>query len=280
MLTEENIANRKKGIGASECAIIFGLNEHISPYHLWMIKTGLAQWPDLSNVPQVEWGNRLEDVIAKKYEDETGRIALLDGETRFHVEHPFILCHLDRLILDGVGDKRILECKFSMGFTNEQWGAAGTTEVPEAYILQVQHQLAVTGYQFGDLAVLISGWDFRIYHFERDEELISVIVDRIKEFWWHVENKTPPPLRDMSDAKLAWPFSVEKHVIANDSVVDAWQKLKSLREQQKHVEKEINPLKDDITLYMQDAEALITEKSVLATWKSNKAGNRVLLIKE
>lgn len=278
MLTDENKLNRSKGIGASECAIVFGLNENISPYHLWMIKTGRAEWPDLSNVPQVEWGNRLEDVIAKKYEDETSHIAFRSQETKFHVEHPFILCHLDREILGA--EKRILECKFAMGFTQDQWGEPGTTEVPEPYILQVQHQLACTGYQFADLAVLISGWDFRIYNFVRDEEIISEIVRRLTEFWGYVESDTPPPLRDIQDVRLKWPFSLDNHKLADDKIVENWRKLKSLREHAKNVEREISPLKDTIALYLGESERLITEGGVLATFKTNKAGNRTLLIKE
>ena len=56
-------------------------------------------------------------------------------------------------------------------------GEPGTDEIPDYYMTQVQHYLAVTGVKTADVAVLIGGNDFRIYTIEADEELQS-FVDR------------------------------------------------------------------------------------------------------
>lgn len=49
-LTAENIENRKKGIGASECAIVLGLCKYKSPYELWLEKTGRKEPEDISHL--------------------------------------------------------------------------------------------------------------------------------------------------------------------------------------------------------------------------------------
>ncbi len=59
--------------------------------------------------------------------------------------------------------------------------------------------MAVTGYQGAYIAVLIGGNTFRWKFVERDEELISMLIELETDFWRHVEDGTPPPL-DGSEA--------------------------------------------------------------------------------
>lgn len=275
-LTPEQKANRKLGIGASECAIVMGINENISPYELWQIKTGRLEPQDISQLPPVYWGTRLEDIIADEYALKMGCEVERVPETLFHVEHKHILCHLDRKV---VGESKILECKFAM-YARDQWGPSGSDEVPMSYILQVQHQLAVTGYEEADLAVLISGYDFRVYHFKRDEELIAKIIEELNEFWACVESDTPPPLRDRRDVQLAYPYSIPNAKPADTDIVAVVDQINGLKAKTKELEKERAVLENNLTLFMREAEAVITDKEVLATWKSNKNGTRVLRINE
>ena len=71
--------------------------------------------------------------------------------------------------------------------------------IPDEYMLQVQHYMAVTGFTGAYIAVLIGGNTFRWRFAERDEELISMLIELEAAFWHHVEDMTPPPL-DGSDA--------------------------------------------------------------------------------
>jgi predicted phage-related endonuclease len=67
--------------------------------------------------------------------------------------------------------------------------------------LQVQHYLAVTGFQVAFVAVLIGGNTFKWLKLERDEELIEMMIILEEAFWEHVVTKTSPPL-DGSEASV------------------------------------------------------------------------------
>lgn len=275
-LTAENIENRKKGIGASEAAIVMGLNANISPYQLWLIKTGRTQPEDLSKVPQVYWGNIHEESIAQHYAKVMNCNVRRMTSTIFHKEHEFMLCHIDRKI---EGMKKILECKFAM-FARDDWGMTGTDIIPLSYIVQVQYQLAVTGYQEADLAVLIGGYDYRQYPFKRDEELIAKITEEVSEFWKCVENDTPPRLRDRADAEIAYPFSNGNFKEAEPQIIKAIDQFREIRAKGKDLDAQKEKLSDELTLFLKDSDGIKIQDQVLATWKPTAKGNRVLRVME
>ena len=276
MLTEEQKENRKKGIGASEAAIVMGLNKYISPYQLWLIKTGQAEPEDISDLPQVYWGNMHEDNIATHYAKLTNCEVKRVPETLYHKDYQFILCHLDREV---VGQRKILECKFAM-FARDEWGTSDSDIVPIHYIIQVQHQLAVTGYEEADLAVLIGGWDYRIYHFKRDEKIIEKIIEELSIFWKCVEDKVPPPLRDRTDVQLAYPFNNDKIIEAEPEIVKAIEEFREVRAQSKQLDEKKEKLTNIITMHIKEYEGLRNDSEVLATFKATARGNRVLKISE
>ena len=72
-----------------------------------------------------------------------------------HPKYDFMLANVDRLI---VGEKVGLECKTTSEYVKDQWEE---DEVPDHYILQCQHYMAVTGYIGWWIAVLIGGNKFR-----------------------------------------------------------------------------------------------------------------------
>lgn len=276
MLTEEQRSNRKKGIGASEIATIMGFNPSMSPYQLWCVKTGRIEAEDLSQIPCVYWGTVHEENIANEYARQMQCEVEKVPETLYHKDYPFILCHLDRKIKD---QDKSLECKFAM-FARDDWGKHGTDIVPMSYILQVQHQLAVTGYEEADLAVLISGFDFRIYHFKRDEEIIAKIIEAACEFWNGVETDTPPELRDRTDVALAFPRGNGNLKQAESNIINIIEKIRNLKSQAKMLDTEKDKLETTLTNFIQDADGICIQDQILATWKANARGSRVLRIME
>jgi putative phage-type endonuclease len=277
MLTEKQLAARKKGIGASECAIVMEDASYCTPYKLWMIKTGRLEPEDFSDNELIQWGNRLEPIIADAYEEKTGERLQKVNKTLYHKKHNFILCHLDRKV---VGKQKIVEIKTSSPFNND-WGKIGTDFVPISYIWQIQHQLAITGYEFADLAVFRSIHDFRIYEINRDEELIEIMLNKLENFWVnHVLADIAPSLTSKEDAALTYPLSrgfFKEPDIDRLAILDRFKKLRNtIRELESQKEK----LVDELTLYIQDADGLALDKQILATWKANKNGIRILRITE
>ena len=107
--------------------------------------------------------------------------------------------------LDGVCEHPelgpcIFEAKTASAYKSGEWES---DSIPDEYILQVQHYMAVTGYKGAYIAVLIGGNRFKWQFVQRDEELISMLIQLESDFWAHVEQGSPPPL-DGSDASAAF----------------------------------------------------------------------------
>jgi predicted phage-related endonuclease len=107
---------------------------------------------------------------------------------------------LDRV----VAGKKIVELKNAR--TAEGWGRAYTDEVPEHYLIQVQHQLHV-GIKHGleekaDVAVLIGGSEFRVYHVSYLPHFGAALEDHLKRFWEKVRDKVAPQVTEFDRPEL------------------------------------------------------------------------------
>ena len=136
-------------------------------------------------------------------------------------EYPFMLANLDGICeVPDVGTC-IFEAKTASAYKVGEWEDA----IPDEYALQLAHYMAVTGYAGAYIAVLIGGNTFKWKFVERDEELISMLIELESAFWNHVQDCTPPPL-DGSDASakfLAERFhdSIPKsHITLPDTAAD------------------------------------------------------------
>jgi putative phage-type endonuclease len=193
----EWLERRRQGIGGSDAAAVLGLSPWKSPLALWSEKTGLVE--DISEDTEwKEWGHILEEPIARKYTRETGRELLNYGE--FYVfEHPKIshmICTIDREILPFTDRVHgILSIKTAAGWKAGEW----KEEPPLMYQVQLQHELAVTGLEWGSFAVLIGGQMFRWCDVERHDRFISYLIEKESEFWDRVVRGDPPPV-DASDS--------------------------------------------------------------------------------
>lgn len=191
-INKQWVEARKNGIGGSDVASIMGLNKYSSPLSVWLIKTGREPSPDLSDNQAVEWGNRLEDVVADKFADEHPELQVRRrNATMVSIKRPWAFANIDRWVTDGKGNVGILEVKTVGMRRAADWDSG----VPLYYLTQVMHYMSVTGYQYAWVAVLIGGQEFREYYIERDEQDIQAINDAVDTFWRDfVETDTAPAL--------------------------------------------------------------------------------------
>ena len=201
---EDWLAVRKQGIGSSDAAAAVGLNPYKSQLELWMEKTGRdTSLPKLD--PQDEesaayWGNILEPIVAAHYTKRSGhRVRRINAV----LQHPdpqlkWMLANIDREVI-GAPEVQILECK-TAGINGARLWKEG---VPEYVQLQVMHQLAVTGKQAADVAVLLGGQHLEIHRIERDESLIARLIDLERLFWDYVVSDTPPLADGSASAEQA-----------------------------------------------------------------------------
>ncbi|HEC1605874.1 YqaJ viral recombinase family protein [Pseudomonas aeruginosa] len=201
---EDWLLVRKHGIGSSDAAAAVGLNPYKSQLELWLEKTGRDALLPKSDPHDEEspayWGNILEPIVATHYTRRTGnRVRRINAV----LQHPdpkldWMLANIDREVI-GADAVQILECK-TAGITGAHLWKDG---VPVYVQLQVMHQLAVTGKQAADVAVLLGGQHLEIHHIERDDELIARLIELERDFWTYVQRDTPPPADGSESADQA-----------------------------------------------------------------------------
>lgn len=193
---EEWLAERMKGIGSSDASAVLGINPWKTPLGVYLEKIG--QGVEVPQNDAMRWGLRLEPIISEAYSEATGRGMI--GEQLFvrSPQYDWLISTLDRVAEDG----RIVELKAVGRRQADEWGEAGTDEVPRWYAIQVLHQMAASGRDLADVAALICGQELRIYHLERDDHIIGTMVEREAEFWDRVVRRDPPVIDPDRDAKL------------------------------------------------------------------------------
>lgn len=195
---ERWLAARVGGIGASEAAALFtdetgkSLSPYTTPFGLWLEKRGELPPVDL-NGEWVQWGNILEEPIARRYAEVTGRFVWQAGPYCV-AEHPTapLFATPDRWILDapdraGAG---LLQIKNAGAYKAHDW-----LEGPPQHIqIQVQAEMAVTGRDWDSVAVLIGGNTYKHFDIERNPAFIEELEELAREFWARVQNGDPPPI--------------------------------------------------------------------------------------
>ena len=190
---------RLRGIGGSDAAALWGESQYHSELSLYAEKRGQGA-PDVDK----EWlklGQLLEDDIAEMYTWKSGNVTSYPGANVIYrsTRWPWMFASLDRVI-HGERGYGVLECKNRSAYVISDWDEAGA---PLDVQLQVQHALAVTGWQYGVIAALHGGNEFRFIEVERDEELIQLHVERCRELWNRVCSGEEPTADGSAASKAA-----------------------------------------------------------------------------
>ena len=267
---------RKQGIGSSDAAAAVGLNPYKSSLALWMEKTGRTINADISSDMEspAYWGTLLEPFVAEAYATKTGRRVRRVNSVLQHPTYAFMLANLDREIV-GSPEAQILECKTAGEFGSRLWRDG----VPEYVQLQVQHQLAVTGKEAADVAVLLCGQKLEIFRVVRDEDVIARLVVLEARFWDHVERDTPPPADGTESSARAlrdlYPGGTSTLDFSDDArLCQTFSDLVALREQLDSQGTEAELLRQILQEAMGDASRAVFAAGEV-TFKRSKDGTRL-----
>lgn len=182
---EEWLAWRRTGIGGSDAAAVIGLNPFRSRIEVYADKMGMM--PEKEDTESMRLGRDLEDYVAQRFCEATGKKVRRNNFMWCHDEHRCMIADVDREI---IGENAGLECK-----TTQAWGGKVIMkgEIPLTYYVQCMHYMAVMGYDRVYLAVLIFGKCFFHFTIERDEDEIAALVASEAAFWRdHVEAGISP----------------------------------------------------------------------------------------
>ena len=191
MITKQATANheewlelRHKYIGGSDASAVVGMNAFVSPYALWAEKTG--RLPGFDGNLATEVGTYLEEFVAQKFAQETGKKVRKSNQSWFNDEYPWAIANIDREI---VGEDAGLEIKTTSELNLKKFKGG---EYPANYYCQCMHYMAVTGKKRWYLAVLIGNREFKWFIIERDENEIKALMDAEEEFKKLVDSDIPP----------------------------------------------------------------------------------------
>lgn len=245
---------RKEGIGGSDTATILGLNSYKSAYELWLEKTGQIESSDLSDNEAVHFGNVLEDVVAAEFSKRTGLKVQRNNFVLAHPEHDYLRANIDREI---VGSPVILECKTTSLFNADKWE---NEKVPANYIIQVQHYMAVMGYEAAYVAVLIGGQKFKYVEIERHDAIIAEIITQAGKFYNHNVLGNNAPAIDGSSAageflNKQYLNSTATEIALSSEYADELQRYFNIKEKQKRLNEDERLIKNKLKLEMKEAES-------------------------
>ena len=233
---EEWLRWRTKGIGGSDVSVIAGVNPFRSIFQLWLEKTGQVE-PEETENDNTHFGNVLEPVIKREFSKRTGlkvraKRALLQSE-----EYPFMLADLDGVIYEN-GKMNLFEAKTASAYKQEIWEKG----IPEEYVLQVQHYMAVTGAEKTYLAALVGGNRFYWKVVPRDEQKIAEIIAMEKAFWEENVLAGIEPVPDGSEATTD--FLNEKYASSNGNTILLPEEALGLCRRYEELSGQLNELQD------------------------------------
>lgn len=269
LLREEWLRYRKQGIGGSDAGAICGFNPYRTAMQVYYDKT-TDEIEDIDN-EAMRQGRELEDYVAKRFVEETGKKVRRANAMFYDESNPFMLADVDRMI---VGENAGLECKTVSPYMAEHWK---DDKIPLSYQMQCYHYMSVCNADRWYVAALVYGREFKVYTLERDEEIIANLIRLEEDFWNNYVQKRVLPEPDGS--KLADSVIAEYYKNADSVIIPLQGFNDKLKRRQELVglldklETEKKQIEQELKIYLGDAEMAENEQ-YRVSWK-NVLTNRI-----
>jgi len=247
-----DLTDRHTYIGASDAAAILGLSRWRTPLEVWAEKTQTVPRTEEENIP-AEIGNELEDYVARKWSQRTGKKVHRVNEAFAHKKFPFIKAHIDRKV---EGENSILQCKTCSAYKYAEWEGE---EMPLDYIIQEYVELACSGYDRAYIYVLIGNNKFEERVIERDDKAMNDIIEKLGRFWIvFVAPKVMPQTVTYKDGEILqgiYPEAKEDSAISlSDEVNAIIESIEGMKRDRDALEKQIDKEQNGLKLMLKDAD--------------------------
>lgn len=305
-ISHEDFLKLRTGLGGSDAGSILGLSEYVSRYELWGIKAGLYE-PQKFETSSTFFGRFFENHIVDLYQYwggdfdslssnfSTGTKVIEVEDKIYHYsddEYPFLQCSPDRIVLKHPKYKGqgILEVKTIAGFVANKYEAG----LPPVYYAQMQHNMMITGLEWGDFVILKDGRDFDVLHIKRNDEFIEDLKKQEIEFWDRVqktiqaikEKKTYTEFEPEIDGTEAFAkflkaqYQGKEETIYGDALdLENAMIYDSSNKQIKALEAQKQLAQNSLMFKMKDATVMILDDFTQITYRPDVKGNRRFLLK-
>lgn len=182
---------RAKDVTSTEIAALFNLSPYMTKFELWHRHRDLSI-VDIAQNERMIWGTRLQSAIAAGIAADNGWSCrpkpeyMRDPDLRIGASFDFeVSTPMGRGLLEV---KNIDSMAFRDGWLDSDSGV----EAPPHIELQVQHQMAVSGFDFAYIGALVGGNRVVLIHREATPSIINRIHAVVAEHWASVEANEPP----------------------------------------------------------------------------------------
>lgn len=260
---------RQKYLGGSDVAAILGVSPWRTPLDVYLDKIQPRQEEtDPGRLKVLNRGKRMEPYVIDLLAEETGLEIVRRGERYLDPELDFVAAEIDAESATGEN----IEIKTVSPFKANEWGEEQSDEIPLHYAAQAMHGLMVTSREVCIFGVLIGGDDFRVYRIERDDVTIDAIRRKEIEFWSRIQARQAPEPSTVSDVfRLFGTKDSGIAVEAPDALHADVIALKSLKDDAKRLDAQIELREERIKLHMADASILTMNGQPVVTWKEQSS---------
>lgn len=194
MTREQWLQYRMSGIGASEVGSIMGLDDYVSSLELFFYKIGDAPKMDVEKMAQF-MGREQEDLIADMWQYWDGSEETMIANYRAdkvvrkcrrinafvrNPKFPWLYVSLDRVInKHAQREEGNLELKTITKWEADKWVGG----MPVKWVTQVNTQMVVPEFDYGEIALLEDNRRFDVLPFEISATICEQILSRTKDFW-------------------------------------------------------------------------------------------------
>jgi putative phage-type endonuclease len=255
-------ALRRRNIGGSDVAALFGASPWMTEFTLWAEKRGITENAIEEN-NKMALGKYLEPYIAGQLAKELGWTVVPSKEYHFHPSITGMGCTLDFDITDHEWGPGICETKVVFDYADymEHWAE---DRAPPHIELQVQHQLAVTGRAWAAICVLVMQTGTLMPAIIRRPipAVITEIEMKVAMFWESVKDrKRPEPTgteAELAIMRLIWPAREPRKIleVADDDLNTEAALYRYASEQLAGFERQKTTSKAKLLAAAEDAELL------------------------
>lgn len=275
-------------LGGSDLGTAAGVNKYKSRRRLYEEIKGHIAAADLSTKQAVKDGIRCEEMVAKLFEERTGKKVHRVNAVITSEGAPHLFASIDRKVEN---EDAGLECKTANALNKDAFAG---DKLPASYIRQVKTYMKVTGYRVWYVYVWIMGIKELCYIYTLDpmekpawcdtlvqisemelDECEQIAAQFCREY---LDADTPPPMDGLDDEaqlmKELNPIGTDKGVVTlekvNEADLSTYEQCNKLIKYYEEVKASIeNRIKDEL----KDAtQGLIGSRTV--TWKNNNPSEK------
>jgi len=272
---EWDAEERRSRIWSTDAAAALGENKYKTPLALYLEKIGEVDPEPVTN-ESAKLGLQMQGAIAHAHAVDTGdRLKSLEGVelicSLYGVE---VGAHFDYL---NETKNCIHEVKFFNARRLDEFGAAGSDQIPDEIKIQVNHQMAVWNatrpdkVKGAEINVLFGNETRRVYYLAYDENFIKRQFQSLAKFCAAIKLKIAPEPINNDDIKAMFSKDDGGEIVADDTVEDLYNQLVWFKHEKSRNDDAVEKLSLQLKKVMGEASTIkMPSGETLITWKTNK----------